>query len=53
MTASCAPSPTPFTSPTTTSYLEEDLVRLFADCGLRVTAQKPVFLSKLVVCEKV
>ena len=45
--------PETFHEPYYDSYLEEDLEALFADLGLRVTMRKPVFLSKLVVCEKV
>jgi ubiquinone/menaquinone biosynthesis C-methylase UbiE len=44
--------PALFHEPYYDSYLEEDLEGMFADVGLRVTMRKPVFLSKLIVCEK-
>jgi ubiquinone/menaquinone biosynthesis C-methylase UbiE len=45
--------PERFHEPYYDSYLEEGLEDMFAAGGLRVTARKPVFLSKLIVCEKV
>ena len=45
--------PEGFHEPYYTSYLEENLAGIFGSLGLRVVAQKPVFLSKLIVAEKI
>ncbi|MGE0212026.1 MAG: methyltransferase domain-containing protein [Parvibaculaceae bacterium] len=44
--------PERFHEPYYAGYLREDLPSLFAEAGLRVVEEKPVFLSKLVVAEK-
>ncbi len=44
--------PEGFHEPYYASYLEENLAEMFVSQGLRVKSQRPVFLSKLVVCEK-
>jgi ubiquinone/menaquinone biosynthesis C-methylase UbiE len=44
--------PDAFHEPYYESYLEDDLEGMFADCGLKTTTRRHVFLSKLVVCEK-
>jgi ubiquinone/menaquinone biosynthesis C-methylase UbiE len=44
--------PQAFHEPYYASYLEEDLLRMFAERDLRPVRHEPVFLSKLIVCEK-
>jgi ubiquinone/menaquinone biosynthesis C-methylase UbiE len=44
--------PRNFHEPYYASYIAEDLGTLFTDAGLEVKRSEPVFLSKMVVCEK-
>lgn len=44
--------PVNFHEPFFASYIAEDLRSLFVDAGLSVAREEPVFLSKLVVCDK-
>src|SRR5690606_36947516 len=44
--------PERFHEPYYAGYLREDLPALFAEAGLEVVEEKPVFLSRLVVAEK-
>ena len=44
--------PVNFHEPYYGSYIKEDLGRIFGDAGLSHTESRPVFLSKLVVCDK-
>jgi ubiquinone/menaquinone biosynthesis C-methylase UbiE len=44
--------PVSFHEPFFASYTREDLLALFAGAGLEPVSSEPVFLSKLVVCEK-
>lgn len=44
--------PERFHEPYYAGYLREDLPALFAEVGLKVAEEKPVFLSKLLVAEK-
>jgi ubiquinone/menaquinone biosynthesis C-methylase UbiE len=45
--------PANFHEPYYGSYIKEDLAKIFAEAGLVVREQSPVFLSKLVVADKV
>ena len=44
--------PVNFHEPYYGSYIKEDLAAIFADAGLTHVESRPVFLSKLVVCDK-
>lgn len=44
--------PLNFHEPYHASYTREDLAALFGDAGLEPVSSEPVFLSKLVVCDK-
>jgi ubiquinone/menaquinone biosynthesis C-methylase UbiE len=44
--------PHSFHEPYYASYIAEDLAAIFGDAGFAVTNSEPVFLSKMVVCEK-
>jgi hypothetical protein len=41
-----------FHEPYYPTYTREDLPALFAEAGLEPVSAEPVFLSKLVVCDK-
>jgi ubiquinone/menaquinone biosynthesis C-methylase UbiE len=44
--------PVNFHEPYYGSYIKEDLAAIFGEAGLNHTESRPVFLSKLVVCDK-
>ena len=44
--------PVNFHEPYFASYTREDLSQIFTDAGLTTVHTEPVFLSKLVVCDK-
>jgi ubiquinone/menaquinone biosynthesis C-methylase UbiE len=44
--------PVNFHEPYYGSYIKEDLAGIFAEAGLAHVESRPVFLSKLVVCDK-